>query len=119
MKRILFLWVLLLLAARPVPVVPSAAEGLPQAMLAKPPAPKGDFRVKAFHLDMRIQVMTMPALRAFVQMLHEGGINTLIMEYEGTYPYEKHPLIPNEYAYTRAEILSFVAFCVKHLPAKI
>ncbi len=81
------------------------------------PAPIGDFRgnddfrVKAFHLDMRIQVMTMPALRAFVQMLHEGGINTLIMEYEGTYPYEKHPLIPNEYAYTRAEILSFVAFC--------
>jgi hexosaminidase len=111
MRRILFIWVLLLLAARPMPQVSV------QAMPVRPPvdvqasAPKGDFRVKAFHLDMRIQVMTMPALRAFVQMLHEGGINTLIMEYEGTYPYGKHPLIPNEYAYSRAEILSFVAFC--------
>jgi hexosaminidase len=91
---------LLFLASRPSP-----------RALASLPAQKADFRVKGFHLDMRIQVMTMPALRAFVQMLHEGGINTLIMEYEGAYPYGKHPLIPNEYAYTRAEILSFVAFC--------
>jgi hexosaminidase len=107
MKRILLICMLLFLAARPVFL---AARPAPRA-LASQPAPKGDFRVKAFHLDMRIQVMTMPALRAFVQMLHEGGINTLIMEYEGAYPYGKHPLIPNEYAYTRAEILSFVAFC--------
>ena len=68
-------------------------------------------QVKAFHLDMRIQVMTMPALRAFAQMLRAGGINTLIMEYEGTYPYASHPPIPNKYAYTREEIVSFVAFC--------
>ncbi|HLZ86277.1 MAG TPA: beta-N-acetylhexosaminidase, partial [Puia sp.] len=70
-----------------------------------------DFAVKAFHLDMRIQVMTLPALKAFAQKLHAGGINTLIMEYEGTYPFEKHPLIANRYAYTRAEITSFIAFC--------
>ena len=70
-----------------------------------------DFAVKAFHLDMRIQVMTMPALKSFVQRLHAGGINTLIMEYEGTYPYEKHPLIPNRFAYTKIEIVGFVAFC--------
>jgi hypothetical protein len=110
----------LFLAARPIPRPQAAAEAVregKQPIPAKPPVgdqpivTMGDFRVKAFHLDMRIQVMTMPALRAFVQMLHEGGINTLIMEYEATYPYGKHPLIPNEYAYSRAEILSFVAFC--------
>lgn len=55
--------------------------------------------------------MTMPALKAFVLRLRQGGVNTVIMEYEGTYPYEKHPLISNRYAYTRAEIVSFVAFC--------
>ena len=71
-----------------------------------------DFPVKAFHLDLRIQVMTLPALKSFVQQLHAGGINTLIMEYEATYPFEKHPLIPNRYAYTKAEIKSFITFCM-------
>jgi hexosaminidase len=70
-----------------------------------------DFSVKAFHLDLRIQVMTPSALRSFAQKLHAGGINTLIMEYEATYPFEKHPLIANRYAYTKAEIVSFIAFC--------
>ena len=107
MRRIFFIGVLLLLAAWPRPQVSVQPVARPAAVGTA----KGDFRIKAFHLDMRIQVMTMPALQSFVQMLHEGGINTLIMEYEGTYPYGKHPLIPNQYAYTKAEILSFVAFC--------
>ena len=77
----------------------------------KPAAPANDFSVKAFHLDLRIQVMTMPALKALAQRLHGGGINTLIVEYEASYPFDQHPLIPNRYAYTRAEIISFVAFC--------
>ncbi len=72
-----------------------------------------DFTVKAFHLDLRIQVMTMPALKAFAQKIHDQGINTLIMEYEASYPYQKHPLIPNRYAYTKEEIVSFIAFCNK------
>ncbi|MDB5144769.1 MAG: beta-N-acetylhexosaminidase [Mucilaginibacter sp.] len=69
------------------------------------------FQVRGFHLDLRIQVMPMPALKAFAKKLSEDGINTLIMEWEGTYPFEKHPLIPNRYAYTKAEILSFVKYC--------
>lgn len=70
-----------------------------------------DFAIRAFHLDLRIQVMTMPALEAFAQQLHDEGFNALIMEYEGSYPFKKHPLIPNRFAYTREEIVSFVAFC--------
>jgi hexosaminidase len=69
------------------------------------------FKVRGFHLDLRIQVMPMPALREFAKKLSENGINTLIMEWEGTYPFEKHPLIPNRYAYTKAEIVSFVKYC--------
>jgi hypothetical protein len=69
------------------------------------------FLVKGFHLDLRIQVMPMPALREFAKKLSDNGINTLIMEWEGTYPFEKHPLIPNRYAYTKAEIVGFVKYC--------
>jgi hexosaminidase len=69
------------------------------------------FIVKGFHLDLRIQVMTMDALKAFALKLSKDGINTLIMEWEGTYPFEKHPLIPNRYAYTKSEIFSFIKYC--------
>ncbi len=69
------------------------------------------FIVKGFHLDLRIQVMTMDALRAFALQLSKDGINTLIMEWEGTYPFEKHPLIPNRYAYSKTEIISFIKYC--------
>ncbi len=69
------------------------------------------FQVRGFHLDLRIQVMPMPALKAFAKKLSEDGINTLIMEWEGTYPFEKHPLIPNRYAYTKAEIVDFIKYC--------
>jgi len=70
-----------------------------------------DFAVKGFHLDLRIQVMTMDALKAFAQKLHQYNINTLVMEWEATYPFQKHVLIPNRYAYTREEITSFVKYC--------
>src|SRR6201996_4981616 len=70
-----------------------------------------DFAVKGFHLDLRIQVMKMDALKAFAKKLSEQGINTLVMEWEGTYPFESHLLIPNKYAYTKEEIKSFISYC--------
>jgi hypothetical protein len=73
--------------------------------------PNNQFEVRGFHLDLRIQVMPMPELRAFAKKLSSYGINTLIMEWEGTYPFEKHPLIPNRYAYTKTEIVDFVKYC--------
>ncbi|TDQ79156.1 beta-N-acetylhexosaminidase [Sphingobacterium yanglingense] len=71
----------------------------------------GDFTVRGFHLDLRVQVMKIPALKKFAKQLHDGGINTLIMEWEATYPFENHPLIPNQFAYTRDEVKEFVAYC--------
>jgi hexosaminidase len=69
------------------------------------------FTVKGFHLDMRIQVMSMDTLKSFALKLSRNGINTLIMEWEGTYPFEKHPLIPNRYAYSKSQITSFIKYC--------
>ncbi len=70
-----------------------------------------DFKIKGFHLDLRIQVMKPGALNAFALKLSKSGINTLIMEYEATFPFEKHPLIANRYAYTKKEIADFVKYC--------
>ena len=76
-------------------------------------AQRKDFNVKGFHLDLRIQVMKMDALKKFAKTLNESGINTLVMEWEGTYPFQTHPMIPNRYAYTKDEIKSFISYCGK------
>ena len=70
-----------------------------------------DFEVKGFHIDLRAEVMTMPALKAFATKLHGIGVNTILMEYEATFPYEKHFTISSKYAYTRDEIRDFVRHC--------
>ncbi len=74
-------------------------------------AQQKDFAIRGFHLDLRIQVMKMDALKKFTKTLSEDGINTLVMEWEGTFPFEEHPLIPNRYAYTKDEIKSFISYC--------
>lgn len=70
-----------------------------------------NFVVKGFHLDLRIQVMTPKALKDFATKLSKLGMSTLVLEWEGTYPFEKHVAISNEYSYTRAEIKNFIAHC--------
>jgi hypothetical protein len=74
-------------------------------------APDKDFKVKGFHLDLRIEVMSPDALKAFALKLSRSGINTLIMEWEGTYPFEKHPLIANRYAYSKEDVADFIRYC--------
>ena len=69
------------------------------------------FPVRGFHLDLRIQAMPMPALKKLALQLSQAGMNTLVMEWEGTYPFKDEPLIPNRYAYTREEVTSFIAYC--------
>lgn len=73
----------------------------------------GDFVVKGFHLDLRIQVMTVQALKDFANELAGFGINTLVMEWEASYPYQKHATISNQLAYTRDEVESFIRHCDK------
>ncbi|QKZ13281.1 beta-N-acetylhexosaminidase [Spirosoma sp. KUDC1026] len=98
MKNLLLLVVLLTLTVNSV--------RSQQATQSGPKAP-----VKGFHLDLRIQVMTISALKDLAQKLQKQGINTLIMEWEATYPFEKHPMISNRYAYSRSDVTSFIAYC--------
>ncbi|MBZ4192142.1 family 20 glycosylhydrolase [Niabella beijingensis] len=75
------------------------------------PAP--DFEKKGFYIDLRNQVMTMEALKNTAKELAELGINTLVMEWDATYPYENNATISGRLAYTREEISSFVNYCGK------
>ena len=69
------------------------------------------FEVRGFHLDLRIQVMTPRALHALADDLVALGINTLVMEWEGGFPFVRHPQISNRLAYTPAEVKAFLAHC--------
>jgi hypothetical protein len=71
----------------------------------------GNFTIKGFHLDLRIQPMTMPALKQFARKLHEQKINTLIMEWEASFPYTSDAVISNRYAYSKSSIDSFIVYC--------
>lgn len=86
------------------PIVSTAAPGRHSA---------NDFRIKAFHIDLRIQVMKMPALMELAHHLHEEGINTIIMEWEGSYPYSNESVISNDLAYSRSEVKGFIDYCAK------
>jgi len=100
-------------------LIPAAKRLIPALLLlllvhttfAQSAAQDNTFAVKGFHLDLRVQVMTMDALKAFALKLSKSGINTLVMEWEATYPFEKDPLIPNRYAYTKEEVVSFIKYC--------
>ena len=70
-----------------------------------------DFAVKAFHVDLRTEVMTLSALKDLAKQLSDIGVNTMVMEWEGTYSYDKHATLSNKYAYSREDIQSFVSYC--------
>jgi hypothetical protein len=71
----------------------------------------GQFGVRGFHVDLRIQIMTMEALRELADELAQFGINTLVMEWEASYPYRNNATISRELAYTREEVASFIDYC--------
>jgi hexosaminidase len=67
--------------------------------------------VRGFHLDLRIQVMKLPALKALARDLRQQGINTLVMEWEASYPFVEDPQIGSRYVYSREEVKDFVGYC--------
>lgn len=68
------------------------------------------FKVVAYHVDLRAQIMPIKALKALANEISAQGFNTIVMEWEATYPYQEHRIIPNQYAYTREEIADFIKY---------
>lgn len=85
----------------------------PETLVSQNIKKENKFKIVGFHLDLRIQVMKLSALKDFVDELSEKGVNTLIMEWEATFPFESHPLIANQFAYTKKEIVEFISYCAK------
>lgn len=71
------------------------------------------FKVRAFYVDCRTQVMKMSAIKALASDLSKKGINTLVIEYEATFPFQQHATLCNEYAYTEAEVKDLVSHCTQ------
>lgn len=69
------------------------------------------FNVRAMHIDQRTEVMTMDALKKLADKAAAGGINAIIMEWEGTFPFVENATICNDEAYTREEVKDFIAYC--------
>lgn len=72
-----------------------------------------EFPVKGFHVDLRTQVMTIDALKNFATELSEMGINTLVMEWEATFPFDKHAVISNPLSYSKEDVAGFISHCDK------
>ena len=70
-----------------------------------------DFIIKGMHIDLRTQVMTMPALKELADKMQAGGLNTLIMEWEAAFPFGENATLSNSLAYSRREIKDFVEYC--------
>ena len=70
-----------------------------------------DFEVKAMYVDFRTEVHTVESLKALARQVADAGFNAMIMEYEATFPFEKHATLKNRYAFTKDEIRDLVAYC--------
>lgn len=74
------------------------------------PKPADDFAVKAFYVDCRTEVMTIEAMKALVDRIAAQGMNAIVMEWEATFPFDKHRTLCNEYAFTREQVADLVAY---------
>ena len=78
-----------------------------------PSAPAGHrFKFVGLHIDLRVQAMPFRALCRMAKQAADFGINTLVVEWEAAFPFRKHRVISNAFAYTPEEIRRFIAFAV-------
>lgn len=57
--------------------------------------------------------MPLEELKEFAAYLQESGINTIIMEWEGSFPFTENGIISNRYSYTKEEVKDFIQCCTK------
>lgn len=70
-----------------------------------------DFEQKVMYVDFRTQVHTMYALKNLARRVASDGYTSVLLEYEATFPFEKQATLQNRYAFTKEEVVDYVAFC--------
>lgn len=58
-----------------------------------------DFKEKVMYVDFGTQVHTIDALKELAQKVAADGFTCMMLEYEATFPFEKHATLQNRYAY--------------------
>jgi len=69
------------------------------------------FSKVGLHLDLRVQVPPLRALKRIAREAAELGVNTLIVEWEASFPFDRHAVISGPLAYTRDELREFLREC--------
>lgn len=69
------------------------------------------FGVRAVYLDFRTQVMTMPAMKAFVADAAGKGMNAVVVEWEAAFPFKDNLVLRNRYAFSEDEVKDFISYC--------
>jgi len=72
---------------------------------------EGQFARIGLHLDLRVQVLPIEALLRVAESGAREGFNTLIVEWEASFPFREHAGIANRFAYTRDEVRRLVEAC--------
>ena len=69
------------------------------------------YELRGMHIDLKAQVMTMDALYRLADREAELGLNCLLMEWEGSFPFEDNACLSNKLSYTKKEVSDFIAYC--------
>lgn len=72
-----------------------------------------DFKEKVMYVDFRNEVHTIDALKQLAQKVAADGFTCMMLEYEATFPFEKHATLQNRMAFTKEEIKDYIAYCDK------
>ncbi|MDE5963053.1 MAG: family 20 glycosylhydrolase, partial [Alistipes sp.] len=54
--------------------------------------------------------MTVSALESVIDKAADAGMNTIVMEWEATFPFDRHAVLRNRYAYTEREVRDLIAY---------
>lgn len=65
--------------------------------------------IVGIHLDLKYLMPSKAYLNQWVRSLPHYGINTLLLEYEDKFPFQKYPFLRAEDAFTPRELQSFLA----------
>ena len=66
-------------------------------------------RITGVHLDLKYTMPRKDYLMEWVRRLPEFGIDTLLIEYEDKFPFQRHPFLRDQTAFTAEELSAFLA----------
>lgn len=69
------------------------------------------FKVRAVHIDNRIQVVPIEELKRLASRLQQLDMNAIVMEWEGSFPFDRNHVISNRFSYAQEEVKEFIAHC--------